>query len=1486
MKNRRNRIITTVVLTAILAVGVQALACAAGINVPSDSTLNLKTATLTAKGDVSFAGTITATTGAISLTGNWTNTGLFTCGTSTVTLTGTANQTITPNSNSFYNLTFNGLGSWTLDATLDVDGDFAITQGTVNANAQAMTVAGDWSNSGTFTPSNNSVTLNGTLQTIYGSSTFYQLAKTTDTEDTLAFEYGTTQTVTNSLNLAGADSQYLFFLSDSTNQQADLDTTGASVTASYLDVRDSNSAVLISPTNSTDSGNNNNWFFGAGAIGISGSVYTDDTASTPVSDGTMINLVINGTGMTWSDGTSGGLYNFTGKTISEGDVLCVWIDGADPGNTVTASDGYNLSGLDIYQGNVIVRNDNGTDNATTAMLAIADNTWDSGIVFSVDASNNLTVGISSNDVEFYVPSDETFVASGNITVGDSSTASDVEVLGILQLDDWWDINYQYRKRITITNNSSTDELAQGFSTYVEIDHAGLVGNSKSQADGDDIRIVYNGKELDRLIDDDATDYGWNQADSRIWFKTQNAIAASGTDNNYWVYYKNDSAANPPADGNKVYYFYDSFEGTLAENIDSSLWSWDSPHNPVYDNTHVRTGTTALKLSGNENCGGDPSHYISAEKVIFSAWLYDDDSNYESMLGTAHWANIGIYSTGTYYKKRMGIDVDGSYVDTTVLRSTGWHQLKMISNGTDVKFYIDDTLVHTHNDIPLFDRIFVGNTHTANVVDYFDDVIVRKYLTDEPSCGLGSEGEASASANDLSVYGNLVTSGTLTVGSSSVSVGGDFTNTGSFYSATSTVTLNSSSANQTITTNNDSFYNLTLNNTASTGSDNIYLADSLEVRNNLTVTDGVLDTKDAGWWDTDWSSRKKLIFTQDANQAGALVDFPVMVHIDLADTDFWDNVTTDGYDVRFIDVDGASLNFHFEKFNHTSDDMVAWVKIPKVSRYGVTDYIYLYYGNGSATTDPQNEAATWDNNYSAVWHMNEASGPTVSDSKGANNGTATGCTFAQTGIIGEAIYFDGSDYVTLTEDTLPSSGDITVSMWVNATTHDANRCWMHYHVNDTYAKFTFASSDRGSGRTVAKSGNDTDFCSGPPTNNDWTQITAVFHADDGGLGSLYKDGGINYNYRNIASGYTNDGLSFSGTDTIIGKLGSGSYYYLGYIDEVRISNVERSGQWLKAEYLAGSDAFLSYGAHKTQASPGGNIVSVSGDLSVASISTLKLNDSIVDLGADVTLSGTLDGGTSSVTFDATSAKTITSGSQSFYNAVFNGTGGGWTIQDAFSVSNDLTVTAGTLSSSTNSISVTGNSTVNGGTIDADNVVNITGNLTVSSGTLDASASTCDLDTGGNITLTGGNLSAPAVTDASFTVGGNFEVSGTGIFTHNNGKLTFDDTVGGKTITTSSSGADDFYQLTFNGSGGHWTFQDAVTIEDDLTISIGDVVAAGAVSVTDAFSMSDGTFNLAGYDLSLASYSQTGGTFVAGASSISCTGDFSVTDGTYTANTSAL
>ncbi|RLE11923.1 hypothetical protein DRJ04_07140 [Candidatus Aerophobetes bacterium] len=107
----------------------------------------------------------------------------------------------------------------------------------------------------------------------------------------------------------------------------------------------------------------------------------------------------------------------------------------------------------------------------------------------------------------------------------------------------------------------------------------------------------------------------------------------------------------------------------------------------------------------------------------------------------------------------------------------------------------------------------------------------------------------------------------------------------------------------------------------------------------------------GWWDTDWQYRRKLVF-DNSGQTENLVDFPVLVKLNSSRIDY-SSTQDNGEDIRFVDPDGTVLSYEIESWDESGASIV-WVKVPQIDGGSTTDYIWMYYGNSSAT-DGQNAA---------------------------------------------------------------------------------------------------------------------------------------------------------------------------------------------------------------------------------------------------------------------------------------------------------------------------------------------------------------------------------------------------------------------------------------------------------------------------------------------------------------------------------------------------
>jgi hypothetical protein len=327
----------------------------------------------------------------------------------------------------------------TNDPSLDVNGNFTIQANAtfIASNISSFTVAGNWSNSGTFTHSNGTVTFDEASKTttFSGSTTFYKLTCNTASKN-LTFTAGTTQTIATggTLTLNGqACGTMIVLRSSSTPTQWNINVvSGATASVNYVDVKDSNaSGTAITANNSKNSGNNTNWTIDGGVcfMTVSGNAYEDETSTKLAAcngSTTMIALRVGGTtygpvSCSASDGS------FTISNVfkpSTGDPMILWIDGttcSTSGNCASTVNRYAGSGnvtlMEVRKSRLMIMSDSG--NVTNANLDTYDNGDDSDIIYTV-TTNNLTL---EDGYKLIVNAGDTYEPGGAVTTDPSSNAS-------------------------------------------------------------------------------------------------------------------------------------------------------------------------------------------------------------------------------------------------------------------------------------------------------------------------------------------------------------------------------------------------------------------------------------------------------------------------------------------------------------------------------------------------------------------------------------------------------------------------------------------------------------------------------------------------------------------------------------------------------------------------------------------------------------------------------------------------------------------------------------------------------------------------------------------------------------------------------------------------------------------------------------------------------------------------------------------------------
>ena len=202
-----------------------------------------------------------------------------------------------PSSATTYNLTGNLTSGNALSGNLTIGSNATLDATASNYN---IALAGNWSNSGTFTAQNTTVTLSGTNQTISGNTTFYNLTKQVASAYTLTFTASTTQTVTGTLTLNGIAGQLLSLRSSSNGTSWNLALSGTGA-VTYSDVRDSNlTGNSITPTSCSNSGNNSAlWLFPIN-VGVSAA-----TSGSCIASSTSLSSILVGNCLTFGGSATG-----------------------------------------------------------------------------------------------------------------------------------------------------------------------------------------------------------------------------------------------------------------------------------------------------------------------------------------------------------------------------------------------------------------------------------------------------------------------------------------------------------------------------------------------------------------------------------------------------------------------------------------------------------------------------------------------------------------------------------------------------------------------------------------------------------------------------------------------------------------------------------------------------------------------------------------------------------------------------------------------------------------------------------------------------------------------------------------------------------------------------------------------------------------------------------------------------------------------------
>jgi hypothetical protein len=339
--------------------------------------------------------------------------------------------------------------------------------------------------------------------------------------------------------------------------------------------------------------------------------------------------------------------------------------------------------------------------------------------------------------------------------------------------------------------------------------------------------------------------------------------------------------------------------------------------------------------------------------------------------------------------------------------------------------------------------------------------------------------------------------------------------------------------------------------------------------------------------------RKIITISKAQVAADQVSFPVLISL-TSDPDLQAHARPDGFDILFTQSDGTT-KIPYQNESYAAGTLVAWVNVPALSSTADT-VLYMYYGNASSPSQ-QSPTAAWDPNFQAVWHFTEAVGgaealkdSTSTGNHGTNQGTPN---LGVAGQVGKAITFDGSnEYISTKTQYNPVPQVFTESLWFK-TTNTTPRKLFGSETRQTGVTLDTEGWDRqmyiGTGGILvggifnesanAGNGDCVVVRAGVVTDGLWHNAAMTF---DSNVVKLYLDGSyVGMNTSGLAE--IKPEYWRMGSYKMLGWPSStGDGFFNGTIDEVELSNIVRSDQWIRTEYNSqkSPSTFYSVGSEET------------------------------------------------------------------------------------------------------------------------------------------------------------------------------------------------------------------------------------------------------------------------------------------------------------------
>ena len=318
-----------------------------------------------------------------------------------------------------------------------------------------------------------------------------------------------------------------------------------------------------------------------------------------------------------------------------------------------------------------------------------------------------------------------------------------------------------------------------------------------------------------------------------------------------------------------------------------------------------------------------------------------------------------------------------------------------------------------------------------------------------------------------------------------------------------------------------------------------------------------------WWNASWGYRINMTLKSSVSTNETL---PRNVTLNTASLITAGKLQSDCDDLRFTNESDLEIPYFIESGCGTTNTTI-WFKTQTASAN--TSLIWVYYGNPSASSG-QNENGVFDANYLGAWGMSEGTGTSTFHDSTSNAKTVnmTSVTWYN-GMFGNATGYNGASSMGVTQGTIPSGEtSVTIETWAYIGNMTGLGGIVVKGGSTAGRQFGIIQYNAGgcSGLLDAIVFNpvETQGCFNEYPTGRWVYLVGRWNG-------TYTDTFINGTMKSNTSVAS---MTTYTTNFVFGRHALLNYWFGGYLDNVRYSDVARSNNNIKMVYDTATKSALT------------------------------------------------------------------------------------------------------------------------------------------------------------------------------------------------------------------------------------------------------------------------------------------------------------------------